>query len=295
MKLNKCAACCAAVLSVLSLSAVTASAEELNLKQSCSLSITLTQPDDSGAPIADSEVVLYDVASLSVNGAEVSYSYTEDFADYGDVSSLLTDKSLPQKLFDYAAEQKLEPMTAKTNAKGIALFEQLDAGVYLGGQRTDASADTLLMPFLVSLPTSEKNDWVYDIDATPKIEIIRLTDVSVEKIWNDDGKHRPQSIQIQLLKKDAVTDTVTLSAENEWKYTWENLPYDETYTVNEAVVPDGYTATYRQNGMQFTVTNSEKLIQTGQLDWPIPVLAFGGLLLVILGTALCISGKKQKR
>ena len=295
MKLNKCTAVCAAVLSALSLCSISAAAEDLDLQQPCSLRVTLTQPDESAAPIADSEVVLYYVANLSVDNVEVSFEYTGDFADYGkDAAILLTDKSMPQKLFDYAAEKKFTPMTAVTNAKGVALFENLDAGIYLGGQREEASKGTLLMPFLVSLPTSEGTDYVYDIDATPKIEIIRLTDVMVEKIWNDDGKHRPQSIQVQLLKQDAVTDTVTLSAENEWKYTWKNLTYDETYNVVE-IVPEGYTESYQRNGMQFTITNTEKLIQTGQLDWPIPVLAFIGILLVILGEALCISGKKQKR
>ena len=34
------------------------------------------------------------------------------------------------------------------------------------------------------------------------------------------------------------------------------------------------------------MTNTSTLIQTGQLIWPIPVLAIGGMLLLWLGIAL---------
>ena len=45
--------------------------------------------------------------------------------------------------------------------------------------------------------------------------------------------------------------------------------------------------------MVFTVTNTEKLIQTGQMNRPIPFLAGGGLLLMLIGTALISSGRKK--
>jgi uncharacterized membrane protein len=36
------------------------------------------------------------------------------------------------------------------------------------------------------------------------------------------------------------------------------------------------------------------LPQTGQLNWPVPVLAFAGLTLVLLGAALRRSGKEEQ-
>jgi LPXTG-motif cell wall-anchored protein len=36
----------------------------------------------------------------------------------------------------------------------------------------------------------------------------------------------------------------------------------------------------------FTVTNTSTLIQTGQLVWPIPVLAFAGIALIGAGAVL---------
>lgn len=40
-------------------------------------------------------------------------------------------------------------------------------------------------------------------------------------------------------------------------------------------------------------TDPPKLPQTGMNQWPVPLLAMGGLLLVTLGAVLCISGKKK--
>ena len=45
----------------------------------------------------------------------------------------------------------------------------------------------------------------------------------------------------------------------------------------------GYKVSYLVNGDYVTVRNTESLIQTGQLNWPVPVLAGAGLVLVLAG------------
>ncbi len=263
--------------------------------QKCSLRVTLTLPEQQDAVIEGAEITLYRIADVIVSDSSIHYEYCGDFADFGDANELTEDKALPQKLFEFAQDEKLSGITLATDSKGIAKFENLDAGVYLGGETRKNNWDALFLPFLVCLPTSYDDKWLYDIDATPKIDVLQLTDINVKKVWNDDGTKRPQSVQIALTKNNTVVDTVTLSEANEWKYTWKNLPYGEDWNVKETVIPAGYTATYSKEGLSFTVYNSAALIQTGQLDWPIPLLAGGGLLLIILGFALNVSGRKQKQ
>ena len=48
-------------------------------------------------------------------------------------------------------------------------------------------------------------------------------------------------------------------------------------------VPEGYTVSYSFDGTTFTVHNTETLIQTGQLNWPVPVMGAAGLALVLAG------------
>lgn len=89
--------------------------------------------------------------------------------------------------------------------------------------------------------------------------ITGTTEVSGEKIWHDDqdsDRIRPESITIQLLRKDKnnpnetpiVVDTKTITVTNDWKYSFTNLPKYSTdgkieyeYSVDEKEVPRGYT------------------------------------------------------
>ena len=63
-----------------------------------------------------------------------------------------------------------------------------------------------------------------------------------------------------------------------------DMPESDAYSIKEVSVPKGFTATYSKSGYTFTVTNTASLIQTGQLVWPIPVLAMAGLFLIVVGS-----------
>jgi len=108
-----------------------------------------------------------------------------------------------------------------------------------------------------------------------------------------------------------------LNAENNWRYTWEDLSSDYSWTVLEEV-PDGYQAVIRREGRSFLLTNryqpedpvipptdpedptepvrpvepsipepdvpqQPSLPQTGQLWWPVPLLLAAGFALCLLG------------
>ena len=70
------------------------------------------------------------------------------------------------------------------------------------------------------------------------------------------------------------------------------MPESDAYSVKEVDIPKGFTATYKQSGYIFTVINTSTLIQTGQLIWPIPVLAISGMLFIAVG--IMFLQKKRK-
>ena len=112
-------------------------------------------------------------------------------------------------------------------------------------------------------------------------------------MWNtDESTEAADSVTVQLLKNGNVVKTATLNAQNNWQVTYTDMPESDAYSIKEVNVPKGFTATYKQNGYTFTVTNTSTLIQTGQLTWPIPVLAISGMLLIAVGIALL--QKKRK-
>ena len=134
---------------------------------------------------------------------------------------------------------------------------------------------------------------MYEVNASPKTEVARLTDITIKKVWNTDkSTEAADSVTVQLLRNGNVVKTATLNAQNNWQVTYTDMPESDAYSIKEVDVPKGFTATYQQKGYVFTVTNTSTLIQTGQLMWPIPVLAISGMLLIAAGIVLL--QKKRK-
>ena len=97
-----------------------------------------------------------------------------------------------------------------------------------------------------------------------------VTTVTVEKVWDDgESSDRPASVTVTLSSSEelpeGVTAEQTLSATNDWTYTWENLPkYADgepiEYSVSENKV-DNYETEIgemeeTENGYSITITNT---------------------------------------
>ena len=131
-------------------------------------------------------------------------------------------------------------------------------------------------------------------DPKPKPETPEKTYLEVDKVWSGTSKTRPGSVTIQLLDGNTILDTVTLGDWNNWHYSWHDLDGSGSHdwNVKELEVPEGYSVSYSFDGTTFTVRNTETLIQTGQLNWPVPVLGAAGLALVVAGL-LMLRKKKE--
>ena len=119
-------------------------------------------------------------------------------------------------------------------------------------------------------------------------------DLTVVKKWSDtDSGNRPTSVKVTLFNGSTAVETVTLSAANNWTYSWTDLDGSGNWQVQEVNVPAGYTPYYTSKNGVVTITNTATLIQTGQLDWPIPVLGGLGVLLLALGCIMITRKRKN--
>lgn len=100
--------------------------------------------------------------------------------------------------------------------------------------------------------------------STPPTPSEKTVDVTINKVWkNDKSSTRPSSVQMQLYRDGkAYGSKVTLNSANGWKYTWNDLDDDYKWTVNEPSVPSGYTKTVKNNGNNWTITNTAKKSST---------------------------------
>lgn len=249
-----------------------------------SISVTL-MAQDSKTPITGAELSLYYVATVRLNNKNnLSYTFSNTFEDCG---CALDDPSLSTKLDTFVKDNSVSAAKLVTDAHGNVTFPNLPLGLYFVKQTNTVAGYAPCTSFLVTVPNESADGYVYDLNASPKTDIAKLTDITIRKKWNTDASAKAaDSVTVQLLKDGVAVKTATLGAQNKWQVTYTDMPESDAYSIVEVDVPKGFTATYSQSGYVFTVTNTSSLAQTGQLIWPIPVLAMAGLCLIAVGTIL---------
>lgn len=280
-----------------------AGAEDFDLGKTGSIRVQLRDvyfPDKS----IGGTLTLHKVGEAQEVNSNLVFSLTGSFSGSGVSLSDLNASGLAQKLVDYAKKNNVQGHSAQANKNGYVTFSGLSAGLYLVMQSEAVDGYLPAVPFLVSLPmySGESDSWIYSIDAAPKVQRPSREPVSVTvvKKWLDNNKNRPDSLTVNLLQEGEIVDTVVITAEDDWKYTWNNLNAYYSWTVKE-VVPEGYKAEYSVYKDTTTITNkaswyvppADVLIQTGQLNWPVPILVSAGLLLILVGCILLRRGKED--
>lgn len=268
------------VLMLLSCS-VAASATNVHNRKTGTIGLTVVEPTED-LPITGAVFEVYHVASAVVNSnLRLSLAYTGAFKNCK-VSYYADD--LAAKLDEYLPENTAADAVLVTDDEGKAVSGELPLGMYLVKQVATVEGLRLCAPFVVTIPVINGTDIVYAVDASPKTEFVWLTDIHIKKVWSADKTSSiPTSVTVQLLHGEDVVETATLNKANNWQVTYENMPTSDSYSVKEINVPKGFTATYKQNGYEFVVTNTASLAQTGQLIWPIPIFAILGIAFLMAG------------
>lgn len=246
-------------------------AEQIEQDNRAQLYIQYQVKDSDGAakPVTALSVQLYRVADISPQGL---YSLTEQFRRYPVIVNGLEPtgwRILADTLAAYAARDDIKPLgEQETDSMGNVQFSNLEVGLYLvkGQSCRLAGKAWTFEPFLVSLPSqSATGQWLYTVHAAPKGESSGNDgggsgdncSYTVQKLWQDAGQEleRPASVTVQLLKDGTVYDTVQLTADNNWRFTWTGLSNDGLWQLAEQEV-SGYTVTVERQGAVFAVTNS---------------------------------------
>lgn len=269
---------------------LTAAGAELDTARSGSVSLTLTE-QSTGEPIVGAVLALYPVATVEqAADGSLCYHYTEAFQN---MTVALDDPTLIAELEVYVAVHAPRHSTMTTNAQGKASCTGLPLGLYFVRQTNAVEGFAPCKPFVVTVPGEDGSAYLYDVEASPKTEVARLTSITLRKVWNtEEDSELPPSVTLQLLLDGVVIKTAVLNAANNWSITYTDLPESDGYRIVEVDVPEGFTVRYSQNGYVFTATNSGSLPDTGQRLWPLPVLAAGGLLFLSLGLVLLRKGRR---
>lgn len=254
-------------------------ANTIDLSKKGSISVTLKEKSEN-VLIDGAEITIYHIGDASIKDNNLVFNKREELTC--DVSlDNLKDTKLVSDIAKCINDNIIKYVGTTDNGK--VTFNNLNQGLYLVTQTKSTEGYSDIDSFLVAIPKVEDNKWIYNINALPKVDIYKVIDLVVEKKWNTISKNIPKYVNIELYKGEELIDTIELSEENNWTYTFEGIEKSDKYTIKEINIPKGFTPSYKVNEYIFTVTNSDVLADTGQIFYPIIISFIAGFIFIVFG------------
>ncbi len=253
--------------------------EVVDLSRTGSIKVSLYDSETAEA-VGGGTLTLYRVAKVQKDNANLSFVYTNGFEDCGVELGDLSEGELAGRLAEKIAATA-ESTTVEISDLGAAEFGDLEVGLYLVVQTTAAENYNVINPFLVSVPIQENGSYVYDVDALPKVgTAAKKAPEPPDKPDTPDTPDTPDKPEEENPNTPAAPgpdnpDGWVLGANGEKIYRNPEAPSPDN--------PNGY------------VMGAHGLPQTGQLNWPIPVLAVTGVVLVAAGIKLKKGTRKDEK
>lgn len=237
--------------------------EVVDLSRTGSIKVSLYDSETSEA-VGGGTLTLYRVAKVQKDNANLSFVYTNGFEDCGVELGDLSEGELAGRLAEKIAATA-ESTTVEISDFGTAEFGDLEVGLYLVVQTTAAENYNVINPFLVSVPIQENGKYVYDVDALPKVGT-----ATKKTPDTPDTPDEPDTPDTPVAPGPDNPDGWVLGDHGE-----KNYPNPDN--------PNGH------------VMGAHGLPQTGQLNWPIPVLAVTGVVLVAAGIKLKKGNRRDEK
>lgn len=287
----------ACLIMTLLLSTPLTARELVDTDRACSLDLTYKYEETF---FADADVKIYKVAGFSVEGVfELTGAFENYSVDVVNVKSQDEWQALAETFSAYVVADAIAPTaTATTDAQGTASFADLEVGLYLvsgvTADYTDGGTITF-GEFMISVPGLDDDDkWIYDVDAFPKPVWHEPDYEDVEfriiKLWKDSGNEdkRPIDIKVDIYKNSSLYESVVLSENNNWTFSWTAIEDGSSWKVVERDIPEKYTVTFENRETSFIITNTygPESPPTGDSTSIMPyiiALCASGVLLVVFG------------
>lgn len=243
------------VIALLFSLSIAAHADSLDVTRDGSVTVSM---HFGAIPVPGGNVVLYRVGEVQFVDGNPVYVPTGDFS--GCVGSFdefnIHSAELALTLSNYANLNSIIPVDNKTiDNQGVARFDDLVLGVYLLVQPVAAEGYYPISPVLVTVPANSNGVYQYDVLVDSKVPIYPVIPPPTDPVYPDDpGKDDPE----------------------------EPRGDEDLVDVDD---PD--------DSEEPEVTDEPELPQTGQLNWPVPMMAIAGLLIFAFGWSLRFGQKRD--
>ena len=230
--------------------------------------------------LSGGELTVYRVAEVQRKNGNLSFKYCGDFDGCAIELGDLTDSTLAGQLQEFLPANAEGIVQAVSN-DGNVVFDDLELGLYLIVQTEASKGYEPINPFLVSLPMAEDGKWNYAVDASPKVGAYTPTKPDT-----------PPTPPTPPTPDHPDTPTPPDNPDNPVSPGNPDNPVAPGHPDNPVAPghPDHPVAPGNPDSPVLPGHPDNPVMsglpQTGQLNWPVPVLAVSGVVLFAFGWAL---------
>lgn len=139
-----------------------------DLSRKGSVSVAMTY---EGACVPGGALTLYRVGNIVRGDGGYSFELADPFAASNVALGNLDSPEAADELAGYARNQGVSGAVQDVDADGKASFANMEPGLYLMAQTQAARGYYPIDPFLISVPQVIAGAYVYEVDASPKLEL----------------------------------------------------------------------------------------------------------------------------
>lgn len=270
------------LLGVFLMLALPVSANTVDFNQKGSIMLELVEQEHN-EKIADANIEIIKIADAKVDlNGNLYYEYVTSLnncnVDIKDVTKIDVNE------LTTCINDNTDKVSNLTDSKGIVSFNNLDLGLYLVRQTNKLNNYTSIDSYLVTIPTIEDNTWVYDICSVPKTEIQKKMEITIIIEWKTEKDIKDKEVTAELFNDNQKVNEYLITKDDNWTRS-DTVLLSDKYSVKGETI-DGFNISYVIKGNVFRIIYSDKLPQTGENVYITYILAFTGLIFIMLGVTL---------
>lgn len=255
------------------------SANTVDFNRKGSITFELTEQEHN-KKIADANIEIVKIADARVDlNSNLYYEYvsslTECNVDIKDVTKIDVNELAS------CINDNTQRLSSISDNNGKVSFNNLDLGLYLIRQTNKLNKYTSIDSYLVTLPTIENNDWIYDIYSIPKTEIQKKMDITIIIEWKTEKDIKGNRVTAELFNDNQKVNDYLITKDDNWMVI-DNVLLSDKYSVRGESI-EGFNISYVIQGNVFKIIYSDDLPQTGENVYITYILAFTGLVFILLG------------
>ena len=211
--------------------------------------------------LEDNRFSIYRIGDLTCSGVALNETFAGYYVDLNNPNAAYT-------LTAFIDRDGIAPLKSEyTGSDGAVAFDGLSYGVYLIRGESRTVGNEYYSPSSAVISLSRGNNEA-EINAKYSVTLAyQKFKLNCLKVWSDDEDFH-DDISATLLCDGEVFERFTLTEDNSWKHSWDDLLTGHEWMIAEDIDSDCYSVSVARSGNTITMTNTRvnSVIITGATE-----------------------------